>query len=382
MKNTLNRLVMVLAVVLIAAAGYLMITGTTLVPRGAQATPALFNEDTVTGIYDAASPAVVEIMIVSSETSIFGRSLQSSQGSGFLVDGDGNIVTNNHVVDGATGVKVLLNNGKLVDGTVAGTDKTSDLAVVKVDSSAVSGITPLQFADSDLLKRGQMAIALGSPYGMAGTITVGIVSGLNRSVRGSSLTGMVQTDAAINPGNSGGPLLDSSGRVIGMNTAIEATPGAQGIGYAVSSNVISKQLPDLIAGKHVTRPWVGISGVPLNEKVAGDLGIPVNKGIYIVTVVPDSPAEKAGLRGGGSNSLGDPQKGGDVITRADDVSVASVQELSYYLTSHKRSGETVTLTVVRDGSDISVTVVLGTWPEAPARSAVPLPDGHPSIPGK
>ena len=235
---------------------------------------------------------------------MFGNSTEEGLGSGFLIDNQGHILTNNHVVDGATTVQVTLTNGNTVNGKVLGTDPVDDLAVVSVDPSAVAGITPLQLGDSSLVVPGQMAIAIGNPLGYTDSITVGVISGLNRSIfSGSNLRGMLQTDAAINPGNSGGPLLDDQGMVIGINTAAEiGATGADGMGFAIPSNLAAKLLPDLIAGKTVTRPWLGISGTALTQATASTLGLSVNKGVYVVSVVANSPAEKAGLKAGGSNS--------------------------------------------------------------------------------
>ncbi|MDO8473882.1 MAG: trypsin-like peptidase domain-containing protein [Dehalococcoidia bacterium] len=379
-KNKAFTVLAVFAVLMVAAAAYVVVSGQTIVPRIAQAAPALYSQDTVTSIFDAASPAVVEIDVTQSGSGIFGRSVAAAQGSGFLVDTNGNILTNNHVVEGATSVKVILKSGKSVDATVVATDSTDDLAVVKVDASAVAGITPLQFADSGAVKPGQMAIAIGTPYGLSETITVGVISGLNRSLSGSSMTGMLQTDASINPGNSGGPLLDANGLVIGINTAIESAPGANGIGFAVPSNVASRVLPDLIAGKQVTRPWLGISGVALDATLAKSLGLSVDTGVYIITVTPGSPADKAGLKAGGEDSNGNPVAGGDVITAVDGKSVSSVQGMSAYFINNKKAGDMVSLTVLRGGSSSTVSVTLGTWPASTSSviPANPHPNGQPT----
>lgn len=359
----------VFAVIVVAAAAYVVVSGQTIVPRIAQAAPSLYSQDTVTSIFDSASPAVVEIDVRQSGSGFFRSS--AAQGSGFLVDTNGNILTNYHVVEGATSVRVIFKNGDSVDGTVVGTDTLHDLAVVKVDASAVAGVAPLKFADSSLVKPGQMAIAIGTPYGLSATITVGVVSGLNRNLSGSSLTGMMQTDASINPGNSGGPLLDGNGQVIGINTAIESAPGAKGIGFAVTSNVASKALPALISGKTVGRPWLGIAGVAVDATLTKDLGLSVNKGVYVITVTPGSPAEKAGLKAGGQDANGNPAAGGDVITAVDGQSVTSVQNLSGFFTNNKKPGDAVSLTVLRGGSSTAVSVTLGTWPAATS-SVVPI----------
>ncbi|MFC1909889.1 S1C family serine protease [Chloroflexota bacterium] len=315
------------------------------------------------GIYEAASPAVVEIQVAQQSTGFYGRSIQEGLGSGFLVDSEGYILTNNHVVDGATSLEVVFHNGDNAQATVVGTDPLDDLAVIKVDSSKVSGISPLQLGDSDMVKPGQMAIALGKPFGFHDTITVGVISGLDRSLSGSNQTGMIQTDAAINPGNSGGPLLDAQGNVIGINTAIESPlTGAQGIGFAVPSNVAKATLPDLIAGKEITRPWLGIIGGAITQASADQLGLTVNKGVYVISTVPDSPADKAGLKGTGSDVNGNSAAGGDIITAVDTNPVNQVSDLSAYF-STKAVGDSVTLSVLRDDNLIEVQVTLDAWPD-------------------
>jgi len=379
-RTTKGKGVAILAVMLIAAASYVMGAGASLLAPTASATPILFSEDAVTSVYDNVSPAVVEIKVVEQGSSFRGRFLQQGQGSGFLIGANGDILTNNHVVDGATSVQVVLKGGKTVDATVVGKDPLDDLALVRVDPSAVAGITPLQFADSGSVRPGQMAIALGSPYGLDGSITVGVVSGLNRSVGGSRLTGMIQTDAAMNPGNSGGPLLSSSGQVIGINTAIESEPGARGIGFAVPSNVAKRVLPDLIAGRQIARPWLGISGVGLTQAQAQGLGLSVDKGVYVVSVLPGSPAAGAGLKGGGTGASGELAAGGDVITAVDGKAVASVTDLSGYFDT-KKVGDSVTLTVLRTGQSLSVAVTLGARPDTISTAPTPRQgSGHPGVP--
>jgi S1-C subfamily serine protease len=362
MKTIRGKIAIALAVILIGGIGFAFGTGVHLVANTASAAPTLYSQDTMTSLYDAASPAVVEINVTQTVNSIYGKSTQSGLGSGFLIDTKGDIVTNNHVVEGATTVEVVLKNGNSVTGKVLGTDPVDDVAVVSIDASAVSGITPLKLGDSSLVKAGQMAVAIGNPLGYTDSITVGVISGLNRSVAGSNLRGMLQTDAAINPGNSGGPLLDNQGNVIGMNTAAEiGATGADGIGFAIPSNTINKLLTDLIAGKTVSRPWLGISGTALTQATASQLGLSVNKGVYVVTVVANGPAEKAGLKAGGSSNDGTLTAGGDVITAVDGKSIASIEDLSAYI-STKQVGDTVSLTVLRSGQNTTVQVTLAAWP--------------------
>jgi S1-C subfamily serine protease len=216
------------------------------------------GETSISAIYNQASPAVVEINVTVQEMGFFGITTATDQGSGFLIDTNGDIVTNNHVVEGATsnGIQIVLANGTTINNVqILGTDATDDLAVVKVAASAVAGITPLQFDGSGAVQVGQTVVAIGSPYGLVNTLTAGIVSGVNRQITETdsysgtyiNLTGTIQTDAAINPGNSGGPLLDTNGKVIGVNTEIQNSSDG-GIAFAVSSDVLQKVLPNLIKG--------------------------------------------------------------------------------------------------------------------------------------
>lgn len=352
--SKIKIMVAALAVIFIAGSAFMIGTTMSVKPNTAFATPAvLYNEDIITEIYDQASPAVVQIAVNREAGS------SSGQGSGFLIDDQGHILTNNHVVSGATRVRVILDSGTVLIASVLGRDTGNDLALLKVEASAVSGITPLQFADSSKIRPGQMAIALGNPFGLKDTITVGVVSGIDRS-RGRTLRGLIQTDAAINPGNSGGPLLNAQGKVIGINTATRAS----GIGFAVASNVAENLLADLMAGKQITRPWLGISGTALTEALAQSTGISAaRQGVYLITVVPGSPAEKAGLKGGSIDDSGQPAGGGDVITDVDGRPVASVEDLATYFNG-KKAGDTVNLTVLRGGLSINIKATLEAWPES------------------
>ena len=214
------------------------------------------GEESISAIYSQASPAVVEINVTVQEMGFFGMTTATDQGSGFLIDTNGDIVTNNHVVEGANSIQIVLANGSTINNAqVIGTDAADDLAVVKVSASAVAGITPLQFDDSGAVVPGQTVIAIGSPYGFVNSVSAGIISGVNRQITETdtytgtyiNISGTLQTDAAINPGNSGGPLLDTNGRVIGVNTEIQNSSDG-GIAFAVPSNSIQKALPALLKG--------------------------------------------------------------------------------------------------------------------------------------
>ena len=212
--------------------------------------------ESISAIYSQASPAVVEINVTVQEMGFFGMTTATDQGSGFLIDANGDIVTNNHVIEGAISIQIVLANGTTINNAqVIGTDAADDLAVVKVAASAVTGITPLQFGDSSAVLPGQTVIAIGSPYGFMNSVSAGIISGINRQITETdtysgtyiNISGTLQTDAAINPGNSGGPLLDTNGRVIGVNTEIQNSSDG-GIAFAVSSNTVKNALPALLKG--------------------------------------------------------------------------------------------------------------------------------------
>ena len=340
------------------------------------ASPALFDEQVVISIFEAADPAVVEIEVTLPRFSRFRFSIpQGGQGSGFLIDTEGHILTNYHVVQDATRIRVTLANGRTLDAQVTGTSPADDIALLKVDSEAVAGIVPLLLGDSSSVKPGQMAIALGSPFGLESTITVGVVSGVERSRTGilrRPILGMIQTDASINPGNSGGPLLNSLGEVMGINTAIETSQnGVTGIGFAVPINtaklLITKFLE--IESETLKRPWLGISGIALSASLADFLNVGTSRGVYVVAVTLDSPAQEAGLIEGGLEVDEIPSPGGDIITAVDGKVVRSVEELISYFNT-LQPGDSVSLTIIRSGQTLQVNVLLGE-----------RPDGFESFPG-
>jgi len=326
----------------------------------------LYNEEAMVTLYNQAISAVVEINTVvggdASAFGVFGIPNIRGQGSGFLIDEQGHILTNNHVVDNASSVTVTLHSGKKLEGEVLGTDRENDLALVQVDPAIVENIIPLPWTDSDNVKPGQMAIALGSPFGLEGSITVGIVSGLGRTVTGAetrSIPNMLQTDAAINPGNSGGPLLDSKGMVMGINTAIEAS--STGIGFAIPINNAKSLLPSLLQGGEVDTPWLGISGTAIDQSLATELNLSTDHGVYVVSVVPDSPAGKVGLIPGGSDQ-GRPTSGGDIITEVDGVEVTEVSDILQYFNT-KKVEDQINLTIIRGDETITVDLTLSEWPK-------------------
>jgi 2-alkenal reductase len=299
---------------------------------------------------------------------------QQGTGSGFLIDRDGHIVTNNHVVADAEEVVVTFHDGTAARAQIVGTDPDSDLAVIEVDLPAqVRNITPVELGDSDSVEIGQRAIALGNPFGLRGTLTTGIVSALGRSLplgRASVVIGarfsipeLIQTDAAINPGNSGGPLVDSQGRVIGVNTAYD--PNVYGVGFAVPVNTVARVVPKLIEDGHYAYPWLGISGTDLSLELVEEMNLPVQRGAIVFEVTPDSPADQAGLRGssGSVEKLGrELQIGGDVIIAIDDQKVELFEDLLVYILRYTEVGQRVELTIIRDGREQVIMVKLAERP--------------------
>ena len=325
----------------------------------------LYDEEQVVSIYERVSAAVVEVDTGHGS----GRNLQLlGGGSGFIIDTEGHIVTNNHVVEGASRVQLKFSDGTTTDATVVGTNPANDIALLKVDASLVKGIQPLAFGDSSRLKPGQLAIAIGNPFGLEGSVTVGVVSQIGRdlpSELGRPISNVIQTDALINPGNSGGPLLDSNGAVMGINTAIQVSPAgaaSRGIGFAVPINTVKSVLPRLKLESVVRPPWLGIRALDVDAQLSERLELTVDSGVYVIEITPGSPAAEAGLRKAGIGSRNRPASGGDIISRVNRVEVDSTAALIAQLNA-LRPGDEVTLTVVRGDATLDVVVVLGVWPE-------------------
>jgi S1-C subfamily serine protease len=310
-------------------------------------------------IYKQASPGVVTI------SSVVGSSFRSfgeATGSGIVLDTQGNILTNQHVVANARQTQVTFSDGSTVSGTVAGVDASDDLAIVKVSVSA-SRLHPLTLADSSAVQVGDPVLAIGAPFGLSESLTSGIVSGLNRSSSapsGRALTGLIQTDAPINPGNSGGPLLNALGQVIGIDESIQSpVQGSVGVGFAVASNTARGVLSALERGQTVQHASLGIEGQTITAASAQQAGLSRDSGVLVIQALSGSPAEQAGLRGTGSVDPSD-----DIITAIDGHTVKSIEDLTGYLNT-KRVGDRVTLTVVRAGKTISVGVTLGNFQAQP-----------------
>jgi S1-C subfamily serine protease len=302
--------------------------------------------------------------VTSDQSSPFGTPQQGdATGSGFVVDKDGYIVTNAHVVEGADSVDVSFEeNGDSVGAEVKGIDTSSDVAVLKVNPSDVKNLTPVPLGDSSKLQVGDPVIAIGNPFGYSRTVTTGIVSGLQRQIQapdGFTISNVIQTDASINPGNSGGPLMDANGRVIGINSQI-ATGGGEGsvgIGFAVPINTAKKLLPDLKAGETIERAYLGVRMSTVTPQLADDLNLGTDHGVLVVEVTPDSPADKAGLRGGRTDTSQGIPAGGDVIVAIDGKPMRDDKAVATTIAAHK-PGDSVAIEYYRGNDKKTVTVDL------------------------
>jgi S1-C subfamily serine protease len=330
----------------------------------AAAAPAFDTEEQQNiAVYKKALPSVVNITSTAVAFDFFyGPVPQQGQGSGFILDKQGHILTNNHVIDNAQRVEVTLSDKHKYKATVVGVDKDHDLALLLINNAA--NLQPATLSESENLVVGQRVYALGNPFGLSGTMTRGIISAI-RSIRGPAgnpIEDAIQTDAAVNPGNSGGPLLNSRGEVIGITTLI-ANNGADqssGIGFAIPINTAKAVLDDFAKYGRVRRPSLDIVTLPIGPDIAEQIGLPADYGILIERVLPGGAAEKAGLRGGnqrvyqGNTPV---MLGGDLIVALDGQAIATPQDLSAALTSH-RAGDVVTLTVFRGQKRLDVKVTL------------------------
>jgi S1-C subfamily serine protease len=320
----------------------------------------------VSETYEETYEGVVEITSLSSESSPLGGEQQAQgQGSGFVFDAEGHIVTNDHVVQGAEEVSVRFWDGSTYDATVVGTDPSTDLAVIKVDAPA-SILKPLELGDSTQLSVGEGVVALGSPFGLEGTATSGIVSALNREMTSQNnftISNSIQTDAAINHGNSGGPLLNSAAQVVGVNTQIKSeSGGSDGIGFAIPSSTVASIVPQIVSSGSVEHAYLGVGVASLSQSVADELGVPA--GVMVTEVRQGAPAAEAGLRAATGSAMADGQSyptGGDVITAVDDTAITDGADLQSAIDA-KRPGDTVSITFTRDGTSTTMEVSLGTRP--------------------
>ena len=320
-------------------------------------------------LYQRANPAVVYIEILVSDE---GTLVPFASGSGFVIDTEGHIITNAHVVEEADVVRVTFSDGGVADAQILGQDPYSDLAVLKV-AVAPERLVPLNLGDSSMLQVGQRVVAIGNPFGLAGTMTVGIISALGRTLPAQVFQGegrfsnpeIIQTDAAINPGNSGGPLLDIHGQVIGVNTAIRSMTGVNsGIGFAVPVNTVKHIVPNLIEEGVYRYPYLGITSDNrfTVAELARPLGLPVAHGVLVSEVVVGTAAARDGLRGGDHEVevMGTTVRaGGDIIVAIDGYELQTFDDLIAYLVRETEAGQQVVLTVIRDGEELEIPVTLG-----------------------
>jgi len=291
----------------------------------------------------------------------YGLMPQEGQGSGFIIDKEGHVLTNYHVIAEARQVEVTLHNRKKYRATVVGTDRSHDLAVIQIKGA---GLTPMVLGDSRHLQVGQKVYAIGNPFGLAGTMTRGIISSIRpvQEPDGMQIDEAIQTDAAINPGNSGGPLLNWHGEVIGINTLIASNVGqSAGIGFAIPVNTAKAVLNDLVTLGRVRRPALGVRTIPITPELADQMGLPADNGLLIVQVVAGGAAERAGLRGGTERAyLGNIpiMVGGDLIVAIDGQDIQDQQDLGQVMNNH-RAGDTVRLTIFRSKKKMDVSVTLG-----------------------
>lgn len=358
------------------------------------------EQDAYTQIYEKVNPSVVNIRVVQNASSSqqdssfpfpnipgfdFGNQQQQQQtptqveGSGFIYDTDGHIVTNNHVVENASRIVVTFSDGTEVEAKVVGTDPGSDLAVIQVSNVDSSLLQPVALANSDQLKVGQVVIAIGSPFGLQGSMTTGIISSLGRTLEASATTtsngtsysipDIIQTDAAINPGNSGGPLLNLNGEVVGVNTAIESsTDSNSGVGYSIPSTIVKKIADTIVQTGKVEHTYLGISYLSMSLDLAQAMNLPdETRGVLVESVSSGGPAGKAGLKGSTTQvSIDGIQTtvGGDVITKIDGNEIKVSDDLLSYLLIHTTVGQKVTLEIIRNGKTMNLDVTLEARPQA------------------
>ncbi|HNA89313.1 MAG TPA: trypsin-like peptidase domain-containing protein [Anaerolineales bacterium] len=339
----------------------------TLMPVNLESSNPIAQQEVLVQLYQTVSPGTVAIIT------------DVGQGSGFVYDTNGHVVTNYHVIEGAQSVEVRFTSGYRVYGTVIGTDLDSDLAVIEVDAPAEE-LHSLPLGDSAALNVGQTVVAIGNPFGLESTMTVGIISALGRTLDsahtspdGNFFTAgdIIQTDAAINPGNSGGPLFNLNGEVIGINRAIRTTnytdtgePVNSGIGFAISINIVKRVVPVLIKSGQYDYPYLGVSSIStLSLDAINELGLKQYTGAYVTTVVPGGPADKAGIKAGDKQTnFPNLFSGGDLIIAIDGREVRTFDDLLAYLITNKGPGDTVVLTILRGDEKMDVSIKLDKRP--------------------
>lgn len=329
-------------------------------------TPIDVEEQLVTNLYERVGPSVVHITArVVTMSFFFGPMPSEGTGSGFVYDKAGHILTNYHVIEGAESLEVKFSDEVSVPARVVGVDPPNDLAVLQVDLPPEQ-LIPLELGTVEDLRVGMRAIAIGNPFGLDRTLTTGVISALGRPLETNNrntIFNVIQTDAAINPGNSGGPLLDSRGRVIGVNTAIRE--GAQGIGFAVPVSTVQRVVPALIKSGVYPHPWPGFLGYDISPELGQALQLPVERGILIAQLYQGGPAAAAGIRGAQQEVIVGNRRflvGGDILTAVNGEPVSDWMHLFEYLELHTKAGETVTLTIIREDQEMSMPLTLGIQP--------------------
>ena len=322
-------------------------------------------ENSLIELYKRVNPAVVHIYVIDEQSFVLGT------GSGFVYDELGHIVTNNHVVTGASGLEVVFPDGTRRSAEVVGTDVDSDLAVIRVDGLP-AGVLPIPLGDSDNAQVGQFVVAIGNPFDEAGSLSLGIISGLGRSLSSDriaegggrySLPQVIQTDAAINPGNSGGPLLNLAGEVVGVNSAIRTSTGTNsGVGFSIPVNAVRRVAPALIAEGVYHYPYIGIRMTSLDLASQQAMGLPQAAGAYVIDMTPNSPAQRAGLIASGFNDTVGTLPGGDLIIAVDGRPISSPDDLISFLVFNAEVDQTIMLTVIRGGEQIEVPLTLAERP--------------------
>jgi S1-C subfamily serine protease len=334
-------------------------------------------EAQVIAVYENVSPAVVNITNRGYVYDFFMQAVpQEGSGSGFVYDKEGHIVTNYHVIENADELSVTLANGKVYDAKVIGADPTNDLAVIGLNAN-VDLPEPMVLGDSGKLRVGQFVVAIGNPFGLERTLTTGVISALGRVIQSPEdnrfIGEAIQTDASINPGNSGGPLLDLKGRVIGVNSQIiSPSQASAGIGFAVSANTVRRVVPELIARGYYPHPWLGATMLTVTTASAkvfrdGGMQVPVEAGLLVSEVTPGGPADAAGIRGGDRAVRAGRYQlllGGDIITAINGKPVGDFQEMTVYLETQTKVGDSVQVTVIRDGQEQTLAVTLGEQPRS------------------
>ncbi len=327
-------------------------------------TPSYSKSLSLIEIFEKSEAGVVRVNVQKAEEAL----VPAGVGSGFVFDKKGHIITNAHVVEGAKKVVITFLDGRSYNADIIGVDTFTDIAVIKVNAD-LSLLHPLSLGDSSNLQVGEPIAAIGNPFGLSGSMTSGIVSQLGRLLPTAmlySIPDVIQTDAAINPGNSGGPLLNMRGEVVGINTAIQSATGEfTGVGFAVPSQTVAKIVPSLIQNGEYKHPWIGISGRDIDPDLAKVLKLTDAVGFLVVTVVPDSPASKAGLHGSENSVDVDGVQytiGGDIILSVDDVEVRKISDILIHLQRQKSVGDELVLEVLRDGRTTNFTVILGERP--------------------